>query len=76
MLQNVTTALASAKKVQADANATKVGAERVLAEKKAPLDTLLARIQALKTEIDTLAVEKKRSDVGKGGLAAATRPGS
>jgi hypothetical protein len=68
--------LATAKKVQADANATKVGAEKVLAEKKAPLDVAVAKVHALKAEIDALAIEKKRSDASKGGLAAATRPGS
>ncbi|MFI5459103.1 MAG: hypothetical protein ACHRXM_27050 [Isosphaerales bacterium] len=47
-----------------------------LAEKKAPLDAALARVQPLKAEVDALAVEPKRFGATKGGLASAARPGS
>ena len=68
--------MTAAKKEHAQASAAKAGADKALAEKKAPLDAALARVQALKAEIEALAVEKKRSDGSKGGgLASAARPG-
>jgi hypothetical protein len=54
----------------------KTAAEKVLAEKRAPLDAAVAKVQALKAEAEALAVEKKRFDGTKGGLASAAEPGS
>jgi len=48
----------------------KAAADKVLAEKRAPIDAALARAQALKTEFDALSAESKRSGASKGGLAA------
>jgi len=75
-LQLGATALAAIKKEHAQASAAKAGAAKALAEKKAPLDAALAKVQALKAEVDALAVEMKRSGPAKGGLASAARPGS
>ncbi len=78
-LQNLTTALAAVKKDHAQASAAKAGAEKALAEKKAPLDATLAKVQALKAELEALAVEQKRSAPAtgaKGGLASAAQPGT
>jgi hypothetical protein len=53
------------------------GADKALAEKKTAADAALAKVQALKAELEALAVEKKRSDAkGGDGLAAAARPAS
>ena len=70
--QAVTTALTAAKQDHAQASAAKAGADKALAEKKTAVDTAVAKVQALKTELDALAVEKKRFDATDGdGLAAA-----
>ncbi len=55
-------------------NGAKAAADKALAGKQAPLDAAIARVQALKAEADALAVEKKRADAGRGGLASAARP--
>ena len=74
-LQAATNTLTAVKKEHAKASAAKAGAEKALAERKAPLDAAIARVQALKAEIDALAVERNRSDGSKGGgLASAARP--
>jgi hypothetical protein len=76
-LQAATTTLTAAKQAHAQASAAKAGVEKALAEKRVPLDAALAKGQALKAEIEALAVEKKKSDSSKGsGLASAARPGS
>jgi hypothetical protein len=67
--------VAAVKKELEQATAAKAAADKALAEKKAPLDAALARVQALRAEAEALAVEKKRFDA-KGGLASAGRPGS
>ena len=72
-LQAATTQLAAVKKPLEQANAAKAAADKALAAKKAPLDAAIARIQSLKAEAEALAVEKKRFDASKGGLASATR---
>ena len=71
------TALAAVKKEHAQASAAKAGAEKALAEKKAPLDAALAKAKALEAELEALAVEQKRSapPPAKGGLASAAQPG-
>jgi hypothetical protein len=76
-LATATTALTAVKKEHAQASAAKAGAEKALAEKKATFDATMARVQALKAEIDALAVEQKRFSPPKaGGLASAARPGA
>ncbi len=75
-LQAATNQLAAVKKELEQANAARTAAEKVLAEKRAPLDAAVAKVQALKAEADALAVEKKRFDGSKGGLASTARPGS
>jgi hypothetical protein len=77
-LGGLNTAFAAVKKEHAQASAAKAGAEKTLAEKKAPLDAALARVQALKAELEALAVEQKRSTPApaKGGLASAVKPGA
>jgi hypothetical protein len=75
-LQQATNAFTEVKKAHAQASAAKAGAEKALAEKKAPLDAATAKVQALKTELDALAVELKRSGPAKGDLASAAQPGS
>jgi mono/diheme cytochrome c family protein len=75
-LQTMTTQLAAVKKDQEQAPAARAAAEKALAEKRAPLEAARARVQALRAEAEALAVEKKRADEVRGGLASAARPGS
>jgi hypothetical protein len=71
-------ALTAVKKEHAQASAVKAGAEKALAEKKAPLDAAVARAKALAAELEALAVEQKRftPQPAKGGLASAAQPGA
>jgi hypothetical protein len=73
-MQTATNGLTAVKKEHAQASAAKAGAEKALAEKKATVDVSVAKVQALKAEIDALAVELKRSPATKGSLASVTRP--
>ena len=76
-LQVATTALADFKKEHAQASAAKAGAEKAIAEKKAPLEASLAKVRALKAELEALAVESRKfaPPPSKDGLAsAATTP--
>jgi Planctomycete cytochrome C/WD domain, G-beta repeat len=75
-LQSLSTALAAVKKEHAQASAAKAGAEKALAEKKTPLDAALAKVKALQTEVDALAIEQKRPGhrQAKGGLASTGKP--
>ena len=76
-LLTATNALAAVKKEHAQTSAAKAGAVKVLAEKKAEVDATVAKVQALKSEADALAVEMKRFGApAKGGLASAARPGA
>jgi hypothetical protein len=75
-LNAATTVLTAVKKDYAQASAAKAGAEKALAEKKAPLDIAAAKAQALKAELEALAVELKRAGPSKGGLASAAQPNS
>jgi len=76
-LQAATVSLAAVKKEHAQASAAKAGAEKALSDKKAAIDAALAKAQALKAELESLAIEQKRSAPPKGsGLASAARPGS
>jgi hypothetical protein len=75
-LQAASNQLAAVKRELEQATAAKTAAEKVLAEKRAPLEAAVAKVQALKAEADALAVEKKRFEGTKGGLASAARPGS
>jgi WD40 repeat protein len=70
-----TASLANPKKNLEQASAAKAAAAKVLADKRAPIDAALARAQALKTELDALSAESKRSGASKGGLAAAAPAG-
>jgi hypothetical protein len=67
--------LVAARKELEQAAAARAAAEKALADKRAPLDAAVAKVKALKAEAEALAVEKKRSDAGRGGLASAARPG-
>ena len=75
-LQTSTTQHAAVKKALEQATAAKVAAAKALDEKQALLVTAIARVQALKAEAEALAIEKKRADATRGGLASAGRPGS
>lgn len=75
VVPGLTNQLASAKKELEQATAAKTAAEKALAEKRAPLDAALAKVKALQAEAEALAVEKKRFDAGRGGLASTARPG-
>jgi hypothetical protein len=46
-------------------NADKAAADKILAGKQAPLDSAIAKVQALKAE--AIAIEKKRADAGRAG---------
>jgi hypothetical protein len=72
-LQLATTALANVKKEHAQASAAKAGAEKTLAERKAHVDASLAKVRALKAELEALAAESKQfaPPPAKGGLASA-----
>jgi hypothetical protein len=76
VLPGLANQLAAARKEREQATAAKSAADKALAEKRAPLDAAIAKARALKAEADALAVEKKRADPGRGGLASAARPGS
>jgi hypothetical protein len=74
-LQSATTALANVKKEHAQASAAKAGAEKALAETKVHLDASLAKLQALKSELEALAAESKKfaAPPAKDGLASAAK---
>jgi len=67
--------LANLKKNLDAASVAKAAAEKALAEKRAPIDAAIARAKALKTELDALSAEIKRSKASKGGLATAGAAG-
>ena len=75
-LQAATNQLAAVKKELEQATAAKAAADKAIAERRAPLDAALTKAQALKAEAEALAVEKKRFDGSRGGLASTAKPGS
>lgn len=71
----LTAQVAAAKKERDGTNAAKAAADKALADRRGPLDAAIAKVKALQAEADALAVEKKRSDASRGGLASAANSG-
>jgi hypothetical protein len=69
--QTASAGVAKARKALEQANAAKAAADKALTDKRTPAESAQARVQALKSELELLSTEIKRSATAKGGLAVA-----